>query len=170
MRKLRATAAFSLVEVTLALGIAAFCLIAVFGLIPVGVQTNRNANSQTAATNIIAAVVSDLRATPKANTTSTQFGISVPTDARTGVAQTCLPCATCWVAQTQTFAFDSQGQPVIPQNGRYRLSVTSVANPTATAPGGAVFMVLKVTWPASVDPCTVTPSGSIENFAMLDRK
>ena len=54
------TGAFSLVEVTLALGVAAFCLIAVFGLVPVGLQTNRNATSQTAATNIIAAVVADL--------------------------------------------------------------------------------------------------------------
>ena len=69
MRKLSAAAAFSLVEVTLALGIAAFCLIAVFGLMPVGVQTNRNATSQTAATNIMAAVIADLRATPKARTT-----------------------------------------------------------------------------------------------------
>ena len=54
--------AFSLVELTLALGIAAFCLIAVFGLMPIGVQTNRNATSQTEATNISAAVVADLRA------------------------------------------------------------------------------------------------------------
>ena len=61
-------AAFSLVEVTLALGIAAFCLIAVFGLMPIGVQTNRNATSQTAANNIIAAIVADLRATPKTST------------------------------------------------------------------------------------------------------
>ena len=58
------TAAFSLVEVTLALGIAAFCLIAVFGLVPVGVQTNRNATSQTAATNILSSVVRDFRARP----------------------------------------------------------------------------------------------------------
>jgi len=170
MRKLSVAAAFSLVEVTFALGIAAVCLIAVMGTIPVGVQTNRNATSQTAAANIMAAVISDLRATPKANTTSIQFGISVSTDARTGVAQTCLPCATCWVAQTQTFYFDSQGQVVSAPNGRYRLSVTSVANPTATAMGGAVFMALKVTWPASVDPCAVTPGGSIQNFAMFDRK
>ncbi len=68
-------ASFSLVEVTLALGIAAFCLIAVFGLMPIGVQTNRNAASQTAATNIISAVVADLRATPKTSTTSSQFAI-----------------------------------------------------------------------------------------------
>ena len=62
---LRRLHAFSLVEVTLALGIAAFCLIAVFGLVPVGVQTNRNATSQTTATNILSSVVSDIRASPK---------------------------------------------------------------------------------------------------------
>src|SRR2546421_11803854 len=73
--KRRSKCAFSLVEVTLALGIAAFCLIPVFGLMPVGVQTNRNATSQTAATNIIAAVASDLRATPTTRTKSRQFGI-----------------------------------------------------------------------------------------------
>ena len=61
----RKRAAFSFVEVTLALGIAAFCLIAVFGLMPVGVQTNRNATSQTAATNILSSVVSDIRGSPK---------------------------------------------------------------------------------------------------------
>ena len=63
--KKQITSAFSLVELTLALGIAAFCLIAVIGLVPVAVLTTRNATSQTAATNIMAAVVADLRATPK---------------------------------------------------------------------------------------------------------
>src|SRR5438552_12075234 len=57
--------AFSLTELTLALGVAAFCLLAVFGLMPIGVQTNRNTTSQTAAANIMAAVVADLRATSK---------------------------------------------------------------------------------------------------------
>ena len=80
--KKRSSSAFSLVEVTLALGIAAFCLIAVFGLIPIAVQTNRNATSQTAATNIMAAVVADLRATPLTTppggaTTSVQYQIPI---------------------------------------------------------------------------------------------
>ena len=61
-RALRFLPGFSLVEVTLAIGIAAFCLIAVFGLVPIAVQTNRNATSQTAATNIIASVIADMRA------------------------------------------------------------------------------------------------------------
>ena len=71
---------FSLAEVTLALGIAGFCLVAVFGLMPVGVRTNRNATSQTAATNIVAAVVADLRATPNTINTSSQFAITFGTN------------------------------------------------------------------------------------------
>src|SRR5262249_29552683 len=73
-------AAFSLVELVLALGVAGFCLFAVFGLMPVGMQTNRNATSQTAATNIIGGIVADLRATPAAATTSPQFAITFGAD------------------------------------------------------------------------------------------
>jgi len=172
--KKRLKSGFSLVEVTLALGIAAFCLIAVFGLLPVGVQTNRNATSQTAATNIMASVLADLRATQKVKTSSAQFNIAVPTDATTGAAPSCQPCDPCWTAQTQTLYFDSQAQAVNAENGRYRLSATPVRNPTAvitnSVPTGAVFMALKITWPASADPCSTTPSGSIQNSAMLDRR
>ena len=67
MRRLAAAAAFSLVELTLALGLAAFCLITVFALVPVAVLTNRNATSQTAATNIMALTVADLRAAKTAS-------------------------------------------------------------------------------------------------------
>jgi uncharacterized protein (TIGR02598 family) len=95
------SAAFSLIEVTLALGVAAFCLIAVFGLMPVVVQTNRNATSQTAATNIIAAVVADLRATPRCVATSTQFQITLGTGP--GCASTIAPSAA-------TLYFNSAGQ------------------------------------------------------------
>src|SRR5438874_6748048 len=104
--RLRRVHAFSLVELTLALGVAAFCLLAVFGLMPLGVQTNRNATSQTAATNIVAAVVADLRGTPKTATTSTQFGITFGTNA--------------------TLYFDSSGQftASLGANSRYRLNVT----------------------------------------------
>src|SRR6516162_9534375 len=96
MKKLSAATGFSLIEVTLALGVAAFCLIAVFGLIPVGVQTNRNATSQTAATNIMTAVVTDLRSASKTKLSSPQFGIIIPSDHTSGAASNCQPCASCW--------------------------------------------------------------------------
>jgi uncharacterized protein (TIGR02598 family) len=161
-RSLHATDAFSLIEVTLALGIAAFCLITVVGLIPIAVQTNRNATSQTRATNIMAAVVSDLRATPNGLTTSAQFAINVPANAATPADPP--PCS-----GTQTLYFNGEGQavPAIGTDSRYRLIVTFVRNPAgATAP---TYAKLKVSWPAAVDPCATTPSGSVEMFAAFDR-
>ena len=146
---LRRVNAFSLVELTLALGIAAFCLLAVFGLMPAGVQTNRNATSQTRATNIAAAIVADLRGTPRANTRSPQFGIAFGTNT--------------------TLYFDSSGQftTLLDANSRYRLSVTW--NATGGCSTALPCADVRVSWPAPADPATTTPSGSVETLAAFDR-
>jgi len=143
--KRRSKCAFSLVEVTLALGIAAFCLIAIFGLMPVGVQTNRNATPQTAATNIIAAVVADLRATPKNSTTSSQFNIAFGTN-------------------PPPMYFDGAGQfaTTLGANSRYQL------NMTWTGSAGLRYADVKVTWPAAASAANA--SGSVEAFTAFDRK
>jgi uncharacterized protein (TIGR02598 family) len=134
---------FSLAEVTLALGIAAFCLVAVFGLIPVGVQTNRNATSQTAATNILAAVVADLRATPNTINTSSQFAITFGTN--------------------KTLYFDGSGQfsTSLNANSRYQLNVTWSGS------SGLRYADVKVTWPAAAT--SADANGSAEIFAAFDR-
>ncbi len=140
-------AGFSLVELTLALGVAAFCLIAVFGLMPVGVQTNRNATSQTRATNIAAAVAADLRGTSKANNTSPQFGIRFGTN--------------------RTLYFDSSGQftTLLGANSQYQLNVTW--NITGGCSTTLPCADIKVTWPA---PATsASASGSVEMLAAFDR-
>jgi hypothetical protein len=162
MSRSLSSSAFSLVEVTLALGIAAFCLIAVFGLMPVGVQTSRNATSQTRATNIMAAVVADLRATPQTTppgnaTTSLLYQIPIPANP-VGSATTISPL---FFADTGTFATTIQA------DSRYRLGITFSPNgPGAHTP---TYAGIKVTWPAAADPATVTPAGSLEIFAALDR-
>jgi uncharacterized protein (TIGR02598 family) len=144
--KQRNWSAFSLVEVTLALGIAAFCLLTVFGLMPIGVQTNRNSTSQIAANDIIAAVIADLRATPKASNTSSQFGITFGTN-------------------PPPFYFDGAGQftPSLGSDSRYQLNITW--NPSA--PTGSRYADLKVTWPAAATPANA--GGSVEMFAAFDR-
>jgi uncharacterized protein (TIGR02598 family) len=141
--KLRNRKGFSLVEVTFALGIAAFCLIAVFGIMPVGVQTNRNASSQTAATNLMAAVVADLRATPISSNTSAQFGITFGTNT--------------------TLYFDGTGQfrTSLSTNSRYQLNVTWSGS------SGLRYADVKVTWPAAAIPANAT--GSTEMFVAFDR-
>jgi len=137
------TSAFSLIELTVTIGIAAFCLIAVLGLMPVGMRTNRNATSQTAATNIMAAVISDLRATPKANNNSSQFAITFGTPA--------------------TLYFDGSGQFTTTPgaNSRYQLNVTWYGTT------GLRYADLKVTWPAAAT--TANASGSTEMFTAFDR-
>ena len=146
LQRFNGSAAFSLLEVVLALGVAAFCLIAVLGLLPVGVQTNRNASSQTAVSNIIATVVSDLRTTPAAATTSPEFAITFDAE--------------------KTLFFDASGKasPSLSADSRYRLNVT-----WNSAPTGLHYAVLKATWPAEVDPATTPPGGSVEIFAAFDR-
>src|SRR5437667_3168055 len=142
--KRRSKCAFSLVEVTLALGIAAFCLIAVFGLMPIGVQTNRNATSQTAAANIMAAVVADLRGTPKANTISAQFGITFGTN-------------------PSPLYFDGSGQftTSLGANSRYQLNVTWYGTT------GLRYADVKATWPAAAT--LANASGSVETLTAFDR-
>ena len=61
-RHLHETAAFSLVEVTLALGIAAFCLITVMALLPVTLKTQQASIQQTTANTICSQIVADLSA------------------------------------------------------------------------------------------------------------
>lgn len=135
---------FSLVEVTLALGVAGFCLIAVFGLVPVGVQVNRNAMAQTAADNILAAVIADMRATPKTIPTSAQFGITFGTP--------------------KTLYVDGEGKTTtsIAANSRYQLQI---AFPPSA--GASTYASLKVTWPAGATPANA--SGSVVLFAAFDR-
>lgn len=144
-------AGFSLIEVTLALGILGFCLLALLGLLPRGIQTNQNAVSQTAAASILSSVIADLRAIPLSNSTSQQYEITLGT--------------------AKVVHVDQQGRvgTLLNPNAvpRYRISVTFPANPLgAFAP---TFVSLKITWPASVDPITTSPAGELETFAAINR-
>jgi uncharacterized protein (TIGR02598 family) len=145
----RSTISFSLVEVTLAIGVTAFCLIALCGLIPIGVQSNQTATSQTAAAGILSAVISDLRATPGTANTSAQFGVN-------------------FVSGSQTLYFDGAGRSVVFSDGpRYRLTIAFPTNPSGAY--AARFAILKLTWPAAADPATAQPAGAIESFGAFDR-
>ncbi len=150
--------AFTLVEVTLALGMAAISLIAIFALLPVGLQTSYSAAEQTASNDILVTVIADLRATaptspPGNDATSAQFGINIP--GNSGGA-----------GSTVALYFDSQGRVLpSPDGSRYRLTVTFL--PNRGGPRTATFADLKMTWPAVAEPANAL--GSAETFIALDR-
>lgn len=63
----RLNGAFSLIEVTIAVGIVSFCLIAVLGLLPTGLKAVKNANEQAAAANALNAIADTLRTATSTN-------------------------------------------------------------------------------------------------------
>ena len=161
-RSAHATDAFSMVEMVVALGVAAFCLIAVFGLMPVGVQTNQRSISQTAATSILSSVIADMRATPSAVTVSTQYQITFGT-ARTLYFDGAGACSSDINGTTNPIG-TSWTPPLLV---RYRLDVSFPVNPAGA--NAATFAYLRVTWPAAADPVTNAPGGRNETLAAMSR-
>src|ERR1043166_1543065 len=133
--------AFSLVEVTLALGVAAVSLLAIFALVPVGVKTDQVAIQQAASTDVLSAVAADLRATPVTSprggaATSQRFGIAIPPN----------PVS---VMTTTTLYFTSEGQfsTTLAPESRYLVSV--MFSPNGAGAHTATFAHLNATWPTS---------------------
>ncbi len=61
MRRFKSSA-FSLVEVTLALGVAAVSLLIIAAMLPISIKTNQASANQTVANGIISQIADDLRA------------------------------------------------------------------------------------------------------------
>jgi uncharacterized protein (TIGR02598 family) len=152
---------FSLVEVTLALGIAAFCLVAIFGLLPVGLNTSQSASQQTGANGILSAVISDLRATPPTQppglaVSSQEYSIPIPANPVSSPPD-----------PVTVFFSEAGGKVLTAPEARYRLTVQFLPNGSSAA--AATFVNLKVSWPASIDPGSARPPASVQMFTALDR-
>ena len=162
-------AGFSLVELTLAIGVAAFCLLAVFGLLPVAQSSHQAASEQTVANGLTSEIISDLRAThrttPPTAQVSPRFGLTI---GAAGAA-----------SSSETLFFrdgaDVIGPPDTPAAGaiplpRYRATV--FLTPPASGRMATTGRIL-VTWPAMADPLPARPptkyNGSLETFIALDR-
>jgi uncharacterized protein (TIGR02598 family) len=139
--------AFSLVELTLALGVAAISLLAIFGLLTTGLQINHTSIEQTASVQILTSVATDLRATPPTTSTSLQFGIIIPTNT------------------TRFFDASGQSSTTLTNVSRYRMVVTFLPNSGGRT---ATRLHLRITWPAGADPANGNTRAS-EMFVALDR-
>ena len=165
---------FSLVEVTLALGLATYCLVAVSGLLSVGINSGQTSNQQTSAANLVKSVVADLHAAPanlsaSGYTASPQFGFRIPDAGQGGT-----------VPSTQTVYFNEGANatgamgvsPVVGIEGScYRVSV--VFNPPASGVRAGTSVRILVSWPAAADPnpgqWPTHYAGSLEVLTALDR-
>jgi hypothetical protein len=164
---------FSLVEVTLAVGVAGFCLLSLFGLLPVGLSSNQTSLEQTMAGNIAGAIVADLRcAQPLVTGTSPHFLIPIPAAGAAGSMHT------VYLASNGSATSVDSG-PVTSGSSvsRYRATIQFYPPQTVSTQAGpprtATSVRLLITWPALADsnpdnlPSNYT--GSCEVDTTLDR-
>src|SRR5437763_2263240 len=157
------SAGFSLVEVTLALGVAAFCLIAVLGLLPPSLKTQQASIQQTTANQIISTIFADLRA-----------DIRLPPGLESKVCGDNPPCA--WgdlhghwhdVATPFTLYFTNEAKQTGTLNGAspadavFRATIIYRFPPSETT----TLANITVTWPARGG----VPTGSVTSVMAVNR-
>ena len=153
--------AFSLIEVTLAIGVAAFCLIAVMGLLPVAIKIQQASVQQTKANAIISQISSDLVADvrlPPGQASKAQGDWS---NLHGHWAQVATPDVLYFTNDAKQIGY----QGTAPADATFRATITYMLPPTTTTS----LANIKVTWPASVDPATGAPAGSAETFISVNR-
>ncbi len=69
---------FSLVEVTMAIGLMSFCLVAMLGMLPVGLSQERKSTDQMLALQALTAVVTDFKNSPAGRTQTPLYAMTVP--------------------------------------------------------------------------------------------
>jgi type II secretory pathway pseudopilin PulG len=160
---LRVTAAFSLVEITLAMGVAAFCLLAVLGMLPVALKTQQASVQQTTANSIISQIEGKLRAASRV-----PFGQEKRDDNKwilhphTGGA---------WDPEPDVLYFTNDGNVVrlITDVPIYRATINYFQPPD---PAYTTSLAdITVSWPSQVDPADPTGvlKGKVETFIAINR-
>lgn len=158
---LKTGGAFSLVEVTIALAVAGFCLIAMLGLLQTGLGSEKATVGQTIATGIVTDVYSDLLAAAAGEAKTRHFGIVLTNQSAT---------------TPQTIYVSRGGRPTgsagagPAADSLYRVTVGVQSSTNAATPTRARILV---TWPAAADPnpseWPVKHSGALEVLTALDR-
>lgn len=134
--------AFSLLEVAIALGVVSFALVAVLGILPIGMGAASDVVQFTAASQIAGAIDCDLRNSSLTNTNSAFYRIPLGQG-------------------TNDFYFDSLGNTSTAATAKFRARVT--INPPVGAVSGSYVSIL-LAWPAGA---AITNSSHLEVASFL---
>jgi type II secretory pathway pseudopilin PulG len=166
-------AGFTLVEVTLALGVAAICLIPLIGLLPTSLKTQQSSIHQTTANQIISQVSSFLRADVRLSSGQVSKACPDPPDPNEPCDWSNLNGHWRNVATPDTMFFTNEAKPTgtvtqpnsVPADAVFRAKITYMAPPTQTTSMASI----RVTWPAAIDPDSGVPAGSVTTLLAVNR-
>jgi type II secretory pathway pseudopilin PulG len=161
---------FSLVELTLALGVAAFCLIALAGLLPISLKTQQASIEQTIANGVMTEILGDLRADVRLPP-----GQASKEDPNNGGSGFGLHGHWAQVRTPDTLYFTNEGKWTGQLNASSPPADAALrAKITYLWPPNAATSVAKITvsWPPQVDPTAPgapVPAGFVETFIAVNR-
>jgi len=160
-------AGFSLVEVTLALGVAAFSLIVLLGLLPAGIKTQQTSIQQTTANQIISQIFSFLRADvrlPPGQANKVCGNTSCQWDNLHGNWRNRALPDTLYFTNEAKQTGTVNGTP--PADAVFRATITYRLPPSDTT----ALATVRVSWPAAVDPDSGgVPAGSVTSMIAVNR-
>jgi type II secretory pathway pseudopilin PulG len=110
--------AFSLVEVAIAIGVAAIVLVGIFGLVAVGLRLGRESGQEIAAANLVTSLMADYRRDPL-RVTGSGYPLMALTNTGTNAATNAIP--RFWVSESGAVTtnaaaaqFAVEGEVVVP--------------------------------------------------------
>ena len=140
--------AFSLIEVTIALGIVSFALLAVIGLLPAGLKSVKNANEQAGAASVLNVISTALQNATPDDTDPTKYTATVfssnttITFSKVDTPDTPIATPIKW----ENLTLEGTEVPAFKQLSAV-LSI--LAQPTSSTPGRAT---ISVSWSAQANP------------------
>jgi type II secretory pathway component PulJ len=156
--------AFSLAEVTLALGVAALAFIAVLGMMPVGLKTQQVSVNQTKANAVMSQAINFLRADVRLPPGQAKKAQGDWTNLNGHWQSVAVPDTLFFTGDGKQNGYGSGSAPAAPADAVFRATITYLFPPTATTS----IAKITVSWPAAQSDLTKV-AGSIEMFAAVNR-
>ena len=163
-RSVRITAAFSLVEIVLALGVAAFALIAVLGMLPVGLKVQQASVQQTVANAVMSQIIDDLRADVRLPPGQATKAAGDWANLNGHWQSVAVPDTLFFTIDAKENGYASGSAPPAPADSVFRATITYLFPPTATTS----IAKITISWPAAQSDLTKV-AGSVDMFAAVNR-
>jgi uncharacterized protein (TIGR02598 family) len=175
----RSIAAFSLVELTIALGVISFCLLTIIGLLAIGINSTHSSTTQTAATNLLTAVTSDLEAVPNTTpsynltvgakgTVAKPAGTSISAINGSPMFNLTIPVGGSSTTTTQTLYVGENGLTNTVAGSVYQVNIwITPANNSTYPTHQETYARILISWPAAA-PYT-SAQGYVENVVAINR-
>lgn len=160
-RAVATVSAFSLAEVVVALGVVSFAIVAILGVLPVGLQTGKSSQDETRATQIAQMVLSAMVSQSQSDFT----GIKLPVTAATSVD----------LSSSQTVQLFANNDGVLsdsPTDATYNVAIICDSNVTPAFDSGyANKVTVQVRWPVDPNPSqTPKPSQNYRDYVRIISK